>query len=146
MQIKTFKIGVDSDDSINEFIAGIRLIKDGVTVTQDGWMQILYTPKETPKEQAERLNGPSKEVVVATLIQKLTNAENKYIDHLVMIEETQITLDNMQNDPEKKATQDLLDKQNNYLAALLKEKAFMEQTLAAVRKMILDVQNDVLVV
>lgn len=146
MQVKTFRLGMDTDEDINAFIESVRLIKDGLTITQDGIMQILYTPKETPEQEAIRLNGLDKDEVVKVLTAKLAGSEGKYIDHLIQIAESQITLKDMTENETKKATQDMLDKQTNYLDTLMKEKEYMEKVLNTLREMIKKVNAGELVI
>lgn len=136
IKVKTFKVGVDSDKDINDFLASVRAVREGISLLSDGHMQIIYNDLETPEELAERLNGLSVESQVTTLRKKLAAAQETYFDHLIKIDESEITLADMTDDPEKKATKDMLDKQSNYLATLKKEEVYMRKTLTALRTMI----------
>lgn len=146
IKVKTFKVGVDSDESINGFLASVRAVREGISLLSDGCMQIIYNDPETPEELTERLNGLSSETVVTMLRKKLAAATETLYDHLIKIDESEITLADMTTDPEKKATQDTLDKQSNYLATLKKEEVFMRKTLTKLREMIQNVHTGKLVV
>lgn len=146
IKVKTFKIGVDSDESINTFLASVRAVREGISLLSTGEMQIIYTDPETPEEITERINGPSVETQVSVLRKKLSISQETIFDHIIKIKESEITLDDMTNDPEKKATNDMLSKQSNYLAVLKKELVYMQKTLAAIRDMIKNVYSGDLVV
>lgn len=146
IKVKTFKVGVDSDESINSFLASVRAVREGISLLSDGCMQIIYNDPETPEELAERLNGLSSETVVTMLRKKLAAATETLYDHLIKIDESEITLKDMTEDEEKKATEDTLKKQENYLNTLKKEEVFMRKTIAKLREMIKAVHEGKLVV
>lgn len=122
--MKVFNFDTASEKQINDFIAGVSVIKDGFML-QDGKMGILYKEKDE--------HGIGKEQMIMSISAELAKAQNQYVlqEGLVRAYGDMVTLFNTKRDAKQATLDGLRTKLEEYDGSYDKDLQFQFDTLSS---------------